>query len=97
MSPPTLLAKSNADAIVISAATGAAWIYHEIGRRVQKVRARVELVVPYDRGAALSLLHREGQILEQEHMAEGTRVVAMLGAAAHQRALKLIGARDAGA
>jgi hypothetical protein len=30
-------------------------------------------------------------------MAEGTRVVAMLGAAAHQRALKLIGAKGAGA
>jgi GTP-binding protein HflX len=80
------------DAIVISAATGAGLdrLVAEIARRVQKMRARVELVIPYDRGAALSLLHREGQILEEEYLAEGTRVVAMLDGALHQRALKLM-------
>ena len=80
------------DAIVISAQTGAGLdrLVLEIGKRVQKMRARVELVVPYDKGAALSLLHREGQVLEEEYLAEGTRVVAMLDASLHQRALKLM-------
>ncbi len=80
------------DAIVISAATGAGLnrLVAEIAKRVQKMRARVELVIPYDRGAALSLLHREGQVLEEEYLAEGTRVVAMLDGALHQRALKLM-------
>lgn len=80
------------DAIVISAATGAGLdrLVAEISRRVKKMRARVELVIPYDRGAALSLLHREGQILEEEYLPEGTRVVAMLDGALHQRALKLL-------
>jgi len=80
------------DAIVISAATGAGLdrLTAEIGKRVQKLRAKVELIVPYDRGAALSLLHREGQILEEEYLPEGTRVVAMLDGSLHQRALKLM-------
>lgn len=80
------------DAIVISAQTGAGLdrLVLEIGKRVQKMRAKVELVVPYDKGAALSLLHREGQVLEEEYLAEGTRVVAMLDASLHQRALKLM-------
>jgi len=80
------------DAIVISAATGAGLdrLIFEIGKRVQKLRARVELVVPYDKGAALSLLHKEGQILEEEYLPEGTRVVAMLDGSLHQRALKLM-------
>lgn len=80
------------DAIVISASTGAGLdrLVLEIGKRLQKMRARIELVVPYDKGAALSLLHREGQILEEEYLAEGTRVVAMLDAPLHQRALKLM-------
>ena len=80
------------DAIVISAATGAGLdrLTAEIGKRVQKLRAKVELIVPYDRGAALSLLHKEGQILEEEYLPEGTRVVAMLDGSLHQRALKLM-------
>ena len=80
------------DAIVISANTGAGLdrLKAEIGKRVQKLRTRVELVVPYDRGAALNLLHKEGQILEEEYLDEGTRIVAMLDGALHQRALNLI-------
>jgi GTP-binding protein HflX len=80
------------DAIVISAATGAGLdrLTAEIGKRVQKLRAKVELIVPYDKGAALSLLHKEGQILEEEYLPEGTRVVAMLDGSLHQRALKLM-------
>jgi GTP-binding protein HflX len=80
------------DAIVISASTGAGLdrLKAEIAKRVQKLRTRVELIVPYDRGAALNLLHKGGQILEEEYLDEGTRVVAMLDGALHQRALKLI-------
>ncbi len=80
------------DAILISATTGMGLgrLTAEIGRRVAKVRARVELIVPYDRGAALNLLHRESQILEEEYLPEGTRIVAMLDSSLHQRALKMI-------
>ncbi len=80
------------DAIVISASTGAGLdrLTAEIGKRVQKLRARVELIVPYDKGAVMSLLHTEAQILEEEYLPEGTRVVAMLDGAIHQRVLKLM-------
>ena len=80
------------DAILISATTGMGLdrLTAEIGRRVAKVRARVELIVPYGRGAALNLLHRESQILEEEYLPEGTRIVAMLDSSLHQRALKMI-------
>ena len=34
------------------------------------------MLVPYDRGDLISRLHEEGEILESEHVAEGTRLRA---------------------
>ncbi len=64
--------------ITVSARTGAgldelrALIDHEL----PKPDIEVEVLVPYERGDLISRLHEEGEILESEHVAEGTRLRA---------------------
>ena len=36
----------------------------------------VDVVVPYDRGDLVAAAHEEGEVLSQEHLAEGTRLRA---------------------
>ncbi len=81
-----------ADAILISAKhkRGLDALKAEISRRVAAMRHRAELVIPYDRGAVLSLIHGKGQVLEEEYTAEGTRVVALLDAALYQRVQNML-------
>jgi len=38
----------------------------------------VVLIVPYDRGDVLAAVHREGEVLKEEHLSEGTRIQARL-------------------
>ena len=42
----------------------------------RKPDIEVEVLVPYDRGDLISRIHEEGEILESEHVAEGTRLRA---------------------
>ena len=81
-----------ADAILISAKQGRGLddLKAEISRRIAALRHRVELVIPYDKGNVLSLIHGKGQVVEEEYLAEGTRVVALLDAALYQRALGML-------
>ncbi|HET8988348.1 MAG TPA: GTPase HflX, partial [Humibacillus sp.] len=64
--------------ITVSARTGAglgdlrALIDHEL----PKPDIEIEVLVPYERGDLISRLHEEGEILESEHVAEGTRLRA---------------------
>src|SRR6478736_1647122 len=64
--------------ITVSARTGAgldelrALIDHEL----PKPDIEVDVLVPHDRGDLISRLHEEGEILESEHVAEGTRLRA---------------------
>jgi len=64
--------------ITVSARTGAgldalrALIDHEL----PKPDIEIDVLVPYDRGDLISRLHEEGEILESEHVAEGTRLRA---------------------
>jgi GTPase len=64
--------------ITVSARTGAgldelrALIDHEL----PKPDIEVDVLVPYERGDLISRLHEEGEILESEHVAEGTRLRA---------------------
>ncbi|MBR1820593.1 MAG: GTPase HflX [Clostridia bacterium] len=81
-----------ADAILISAREGRGLeaLKAEISRRVAALRHRAELVIPYDRGNVLSLIHGKGQVVEEEYLAEGTRVVALLDAALYQRVIGML-------
>ena len=82
-----------ADAILISAKQG--WgldaLKAEISRRIAAMRHRAELLIPYDKGSVLSLIHGKGQVLSEEYTAEGTRVVCLLDAALYQKALGSLG------
>ena len=82
-----------ADAILISAKNGAGLdkLKAEISRRIASLRHRAELVIPYGKGAVLSLIHGKGQVLEEEYTAEGTRVAALMDAALYQRVKNMLG------
>ncbi|MBR6890579.1 MAG: GTPase HflX [Clostridia bacterium] len=76
-----------ADAILISAKEGRGLedLKGEISRRIAALRHRVELMIPYEKGNVLSLIHGKGQVVEEEYLPEGTRVVCLLDAALYQR------------
>lgn len=78
-----------ADAIIISAkdGTGLDKLKNEISKRIAALRHRVELTIPYDKGAVLSLIHSKGQVMSEEYLAEGTKVDCLLDAALYQRVL----------
>ena len=40
---------------------------------------RVDLVVPYTRGDLVSRAHEHGEIETEDHLPEGTRLVALVG------------------
>ena len=64
--------------VTVSARTGAglAELRALIDDELPKPDIEVEVLVPYDRGDLISRLHEEGEILESEHVAEGTRLRA---------------------
>ncbi len=47
-----------------------------IARELPRPEIDVEVLLPYDRGDLVSRLHEEGEILHEEHVAEGTRLHA---------------------
>jgi GTP-binding protein HflX len=75
------------DAVLVSALTGEG--IDDLRRRIERAfRAgleRVELLVPYDRGALLSELHQVAGDLEREDTGEGVRVKARVPAAVAER------------
>ena len=79
-----------ADAILISAREGVGLdkLRAEISRRIALLRHRVELMVPYNKGAVLSLIHSKGQVEKEEYTGEGTMVTCLLDSALYQRVLK---------
>ncbi len=81
-----------ADAILISAKEGRGLeeLKAEISRRVAALRHQVELLIPYDKGNVLSLIHGKGQVLSEEYTDAGTRVTALLDAALYQRILGMM-------
>ena len=62
----------------------------EISRRIAAMRHEVEIIVPYQKGNVLSLIHNKGQVLEEEYLAEGTKVKCMLDSANYQRVLSML-------
>jgi GTP-binding protein HflX len=69
--------------VVVSAVTGDGidTLLETVADRLRALFQVVELVVPYDRGDVVSALHRQGEVLEELHEAEATRVRARLHAA----------------
>ena len=65
-------------AVLISARTGEGLetLLSEIARRVAALRHPVELLVPYEKGAALSLIHEKGQVLSEEYGRRAQRSTA---------------------
>jgi len=81
-----------ADAILISAKEGRGLdaLKAEISRRIAAMRHRAELLIPYDKGNVLSLIHSQGQVLSEEYTDTGTKVVALLDAALYQRVMGML-------
>ena len=81
-----------ADAILISAKQGRGLdrLKEEISRRIAAMRHRVELLIPYDKGNVLSLIHNTGQVMGEEYLAEGTKVDCLLDATLYQRVMSML-------
>ena len=81
-----------ADAILISAAnkTGLEELTAEISRRIAAMRHQVELVIPYEKGAVLSLIHAKGQVESEEYLDTGTKVKCLLDSTLYSRVLKML-------
>jgi GTP-binding protein HflX len=68
------------ETVVVSAVTGEGIeaLLEEVSRRLEGVTVDVELTIPYERGDLVSSLHDLGEILEEQHSPEGTRLVVRL-------------------
>ncbi|NLU81423.1 GTPase HflX [Rhodococcus sp. HNM0569] len=66
------------DAVFVSARTGEGMdtLRATLGDVLEHPDVEVDVLVPYTRGDLLSRVHAEGQIVDQEHEADGTRVRA---------------------
>jgi GTP-binding protein HflX len=70
-------------AVAVSARTGEAIdkLVDAIGARLRSLSPIYELLIPYERGDVLAALHRDGEVLVEVHVDQGTRVRARLPAA----------------
>jgi GTPase len=70
---------------------GAAWVSARTGEGIEGLRdviaARlprpdvdVDVLVPYHRGDLVARMHRDGEVLTEQHQAEGTRLSARVDA-----------------
>jgi GTP-binding protein HflX len=66
--------------VVLSAGTGEGVddLVTAVGDRLRALFSVVELVVPYDRGDVVAAVHRHGEVLDEEHGPDATRVRARL-------------------
>ena len=76
------LAGRHGDAAVVSAATGAGvdGLLAVLDERLAPVSVEIEVLIPYDRGDLVGIAHRVGEVLEEAHEADGTRLVARIPA-----------------
>jgi GTP-binding protein HflX len=63
-------------AVEISARTGAgvAELAEIVAERLPRPQAVIEVVLPYTRGGLVSRAHADGEVIEEEHTADGTRL-----------------------
>jgi GTP-binding protein HflX len=66
--------------IVVSARTGAGLdaLAELLAQSLPRPRIRVDVLLPYDRGDLVSRVHRDGEVLAEEHTAHGTRLHAQV-------------------
>ena len=64
------------DAVPISAATGDGIddLLEALVKRLGEATREVTLTVPYDRGDVVAAIHRQGEVVEESHAPEGTRL-----------------------
>ena len=60
--------------VLATAATGIDELLSAIGRRLRASTSVVSLVVPFDRGDALAMAHREGEVLDESSDEDGWRL-----------------------
>ena len=67
-------------AVMFSAATGEGVesLLHTLSDRLRSLDDVLEFIVPFERGDIVAALHREGEVLVENHEAEGTRIRARL-------------------
>jgi GTP-binding protein HflX len=53
----------------------------EIGTRLPRPDVDVDVLVPYGRGDLVARVHRDGEVLTEEHEAGGTRLTARVDGA----------------
>jgi GTP-binding protein HflX len=81
------LAARNEASVVISAkdGTGIDALLAAIGDQLRATTGVFELLVPYERGDVVAAVHREGEVLDEEHESDGTRLHARLDIAGAAR------------
>jgi len=81
------LADKHEGSVVISAATGDGIerLLETIGDRLRERSRLIELLVPYERGDVLAAVHREGEVVTEEHEDAATRLRARLDAVGAHR------------
>ena len=79
-----------ADAVLISARDGMGLdrLKQAISDRIAEQRHRVEVVIPYHRGALLSQIHDQGVVISEEYLAEGTKVICEMDGTLYARVMK---------
>lgn len=70
----------HAEPVLVSAATGEGLeaLIERVTARLPGQRYRVSAHVPYQRQDLVALAHRRGEVLDEDHSADGTRLVALL-------------------
>ncbi|WP_253776276.1 GTPase HflX [Goodfellowiella coeruleoviolacea] len=70
------------NAVLVSARTGegVAALRERIAEELPRPNVVIEALVPYDRGELVARVHREGEVLAEEHTAEGTQLSARVHA-----------------
>jgi GTP-binding protein HflX len=66
--------------LVVSARTGEGLeaLAELVAEALPRPQVRVDVLVPYDRGDLVSRVHRDGEVLAEEHTAHGTRLHAQV-------------------
>jgi len=84
---------SRQNAVAISAVNGAGMetLLLEVERALNSMRQTVELLIPYGKYEALSLIRTEGRLLSEEHTDEGTLVTAQLDETALHKLKRVLG------
>ena len=69
------------DALLVSARTGAgmADLLAALEDRLPRPEVEVRVLLPYERGDLVSRVHASGEVLTEEHTADGTLLVARVG------------------